>query len=167
VVDSERNGEIVGGILIVWAPDGEQFFPTGFGDDEMLFTADDPVAPIPAGYNLVSLDETPLRVWKEARPEITLNEGSTAVNDYSEMDYAEAFEALFEKVSVEYPFTDDKGIDWQTLYEETAPQVAAARNDLDFYAAIKAFGQAIPDGHVGISFEPDDFVNVSGCDWQS
>jgi C-terminal processing protease CtpA/Prc len=162
VVDSERDGEIVGGILVVWAPDGEQSFPTGFGEDDMLFTEDDPVASIPAGYNLVSLDETPFRVWKEARPVITLNEGSTAVNDYSEMEYTEAFETLFAKVSQEYPFTEEKGVDWQALHDEIAPLIASARNNLDFYGAMKAFGQAIPDGHVGISFDAEDFFNKHG-----
>ncbi|NJN43365.1 MAG: hypothetical protein HC806_00560, partial [Anaerolineae bacterium] len=109
---------------LVWAPDGDQAFPTGFGEDEMLFTEDDPVAPIPAGYNLVSLDESPFRVWKEARPEITLNEGASAVNDFSEMTFVDAFDALFEKASREYPFTAEKGVDWQALYDEFAPQVA-------------------------------------------
>lgn len=162
VVDPERRGEISGGILIVWAPDGEQSFPTGFGADEKLFTQDDPVAPIPAGYNLVSLDETPFRVWKEARPYITLNEGAGAVNDYSEMSYAEAFDALFEKASREYPFTEEKKVDWQVLYDEFAPQIAEANNKLEFYSLMKAFGQRIPDGHVGISFDADDFFEKHG-----
>ncbi|GAB4579549.1 MAG: S41 family peptidase [Anaerolineales bacterium] len=146
----------------MWAPDANQAFPTGFGEDRKLFTEDDPVAPIPAGYNLVSLDETPFRVWKEARPYITLNEGASAVNDYSEMEYAEAFDALFEKVSREYPFTVEKGVDWQALYEEFAPQVADARTDREFYSVMKAFGQRIPDGHVGISFDNDDFFEKHG-----
>ncbi|NUM48144.1 MAG: peptidase S41 [Anaerolineales bacterium] len=162
VVDSERDGEIVGGIFVVWAPDAAQAFPTGFGEDAMLFTEDDPVAPIPAGYNLVSLDETPFRVWKEARPVITLNEGSGAVNDFSEMSFVEAFDALFAKASREYPFTEEKGVDWQALYDEFAPQIAEAGNNLEFYALVKAFGQRIPDGHVGISFDADDFFEKHG-----
>jgi len=159
VVDSERDYEITGGILVVWAPNGNQSFPSGFGDDGMLFTEDDPVAPIPAGYNLVSLDETPFRVWKEARPTITLNEGAVALNDYSSMDYVDAFETLFEKVSREYPFTDEKGIDWQALHDEFAPEIAIVNSDVEFYGVMRAFGQSIPDGHVGIfPLEPDDFV---------
>ncbi|MFQ5616317.1 MAG: S41 family peptidase, partial [Anaerolineales bacterium] len=162
VVDPEQHGEIVGGILIVWAPDGEQAFPTGFGEDNLLFTGDDPAGPIPAGYNLVRLDEEPFRVWKEARPEITLNEGASAVNDYTDMSYTEAFDALFEKVSREYPFTEDKGIDWQALYDEIAPQVAAARDDQDFHAALKNFTLAIPDAHVGLSFDGQIFYDNYG-----
>ncbi len=34
--DPERDDEINGGILVVWAPDEKQSFPIGFGDDEKL-----------------------------------------------------------------------------------------------------------------------------------
>ncbi|MEJ2512641.1 MAG: hypothetical protein P8Y72_13725, partial [Anaerolineales bacterium] len=43
LTDPERDGEIYGGTLLVWAPDDQQSFPTGFGSDNMLFTEDDPV----------------------------------------------------------------------------------------------------------------------------
>ncbi|HIE56684.1 MAG TPA: peptidase S41, partial [Anaerolineales bacterium] len=150
--DADRDYEIDGGTLIVWAPDDQQGFPTGFGADGKLFTADDPTASIPPGYTLVSLDEEPFRFYKEARPFLTLNEGDLEVNDYSNLSYSEAFDALFEKVSREYPFTADKGLDWDALYDEFAPQVAEARNDEDFFWALKNFSLAIPDGHMGISF---------------
>ncbi len=152
ITDPDRDYEISGGILIVWAQDDAQGFPTGFGDDDHLFTADDPTAPISAGYNIVDLDQEPFRVYKEAQPSITLIEGEIAVNDFSELSYAEAFEALFEKVSTEYPFTPDKNIAWDSLYNEHAPNIAAANNDQDFYWALKDFTLAIPDAHIGISF---------------
>jgi hypothetical protein len=44
-VDTENQDEITGGKLIIWAPDDEQDFPTGFGEDGLLFTEDDPIAP--------------------------------------------------------------------------------------------------------------------------
>ena len=150
--DADRDYEIDGGTLIVWAPDDQQGFPTGFGADGKLFTADDPTAPIPAGYTLVSLDEEPFRFYKEARPSLTLHEGDIEVNDYSELSYSEAFDTLFEKVRREYPFTADKGIDWDALYDAFAPQVADARDDEAFFWAIKDFTLAIPDGHVGVGF---------------
>jgi C-terminal processing protease CtpA/Prc len=151
-----------GGVLIVWSPDDGQAFPTGFGADDLLFTADDPVAPIPAGYNLVSLDAEPFTFWKEPRPELTLFEGSTAVNDFSDMSYAAAFEALFEKVSREYPFTVEKGIDWDALYAEIAPLMADARNDQDFYRAMRQFALQIPDAHVGLTFDAQVFFDDAG-----
>ncbi|MBC8331918.1 MAG: peptidase S41 [Anaerolineae bacterium] len=152
ITDSDRDYEITGGTLIVWAPDDEQGFPTTFGADEKLFTADDPIALIPAGYSIVDLNEQPFRVHKQAQPSITLFEGDTAVNDYTDLNYTEAFDALYEKIAREYPFTPDKNLDWQALHDEYAPQVAAARDDEDFFWALKAFTLAIPDAHIGIGF---------------
>lgn len=150
--DADRDHEIDGGTLIVWAPDDDQGFPTGFGEDGMLFTEDDPTAPIPAGYTLVNLDEEPFLFYKEPRPHLILHEGDLAVNDFSELSYAEAFDVLHEKVAREYPFTADKGIDWQALYDEYAPRMADASDDEDFFWAIKDFSLEIPDGHVGVGF---------------
>ena len=115
ITDPERNDEITGGTMVVWAPDDQQKFPSGFGADNKLFTADDPVAPIPAGYSLVDLDQKPFRFYKEAQPKITLNEGVVAVSDFSTMSYPDAFTAMFDKVSVEYPFTAEKKMDWPAL----------------------------------------------------
>ena len=162
ITDPQNNDEIKGGILIVWAPDDQQSFPTGFGPDGLLFTSDDPTAPIPAGYNIVDLSQKPFRVYKTARPTIDLNEGVVAVNDYSNMNYQDAFEALFQKVSKEYPFTAEKGINWQALHDEFAPKVAAAKDAQSFYLAIRAFALAIPDEHVGPPIESRDFLSQFG-----
>jgi len=148
--DADRKYEIDGGTLIVWAPDESQGFPTGFGEDGMLFTEDDPTASIPAGYTLVNLDEAPFQLYKEARPHLTLHEGDIAVNDFSELSYAEAFDALHEKVSREYPFTIEKDVDWDELYEAYAPRMAKARNDEEFFLALKDFSLEIQDGHIGV-----------------
>src|SRR5262249_39792681 len=40
------TGEVVGGRVVVWAPDQNEVFPTDFGADGKLFTKDDPVGPI-------------------------------------------------------------------------------------------------------------------------
>jgi C-terminal processing protease CtpA/Prc len=162
ITDPNRQDEIKGGKLIIWAPDDEQEFPSGFGPDEKLFTDDDPITTIPAGYSIVDLDQEPFHIYKEAQPNITLVEGEVAVNDYSALDYSQAFDALFEKVSREYPFTEEKGIDWDQLYAQFAPQVAAARSDKDFYRAIWSFCHQIPDGHVGLSIDPDIFFEEWG-----
>ena len=162
ITDPNNDDEIIGGTLIVWSPDDKQGFPSGFGNDGLLFTEDDPVVNIPAGYNLVDLDQTPFYIYKESRPEITLNEGEIAVNDYSDLNYAEAFKSLFDKASREYPFTEDKHIQWQELYDKYAPQIENVRNADDFYRALRDFTLEIPDGHVGISFNADVFYSENG-----
>lgn len=162
ITDPENDNEIIGGTLIVWAPDDLQGFPTSFGADGKLFTADDPTAPIPPGYSLVNLDEQPFRIYKEATPQITLIEGAGAVKDYSEMKYADAFETLFQKASREYPFTKEKNLDWEAIYQELKPRFDKARSKEDFYLALRDFANSIPDGHVGVSFDRDVFFELYG-----
>jgi C-terminal processing protease CtpA/Prc len=162
ITDPQNNDEIKGGYLVVWSPDDQQSFPTGFGPDGLLFTSDDPTASIPAGYNIVDLGQKPFRVFKSARPNINLNEGVVAVNDYSNMSYKDAFEAMFQKVSKEYPFTTEKGINWQALHDQFAPKIAAAQDAQAFYLAVREFALAIPDEHVGPPFESRDFLSQYG-----
>ena len=152
-IDSENRDEIVGGTLIVWAPDYEQSFPSGFGPDKLLFTNDDPIKPIETGYTVVNLDSDQFTFLKEKVSEITLYEGDVAINDLSEMSYTEAFNNLWSKASMEYPFTKLKNIDWQNLYDIFAPQVAAAEAASDpqaWYIAMRKFAWSIPDGHIGL-----------------
>jgi carboxyl-terminal processing protease len=158
ITDPSREYEISGGYLIVWAPDDQQEFPTGFGDDDMLFTEDDPTAPIPPGYNIVNLDEEPFHIFKEAHPQIDLVEGAFEVNDFSSMEYGEAFEALVDLMEKEYAFTEEKGIDWGALRDEYGPRADRARNATDFYIVVRDFTWTIPDGHIGIGGGP--MVNV-------
>ena len=160
--DPDRDNEINGGHLIIWAPDDTQSFPSGFGEDAMLFTEDDPVQDVPTGYSIVDLNEEPFKVYKEANPQMTLIEGEGAVNDYSAMSPGEAFDAMFAKVSVEYPFTADKNIDWQALYDEHAPAVSAATNEDALYRALHDFSNDIPDSHVGVSFNAQVFFEEQG-----
>lgn len=162
IVDPEQDDEIIGGVLLVWSPDDAQSFPVGFGDDGLLFTEDDPVEAIPAGYNIVNLDQDPFQIYKQSQLELELFEGVGAVKDFSDMSYEDAFDALFERVSVEYPFTVEKNIDWDGLYVEFAPRVADANSAEDFSRVIRDFLQAFPDGHVGGAFNADLFYMERG-----
>ena len=76
---------------------------------------------VAAGYNIVDLNQEPFKIYKQAQPQIDLNEGDIAVNDFSNMSYADAFEALFKQVSVQYPFTPEKKINWNTPRSVCAP----------------------------------------------
>jgi C-terminal processing protease CtpA/Prc len=160
--DSEREDEINGGKLIIWAPDEFQAFPSGFGADDLLFTDDDPAVSVPPGYSIVDLDETPFRIYKEAQPEFVLIEGDIAVNDLTDLDYEEAFEQFFAKLSLEYPFTEIKPIDWSALEAEYTDRVARVNNDEDFYRAIRDLSYEIPDGHVGLTINSDVFFEERG-----
>lgn len=162
ITDPEDDYEITGGHLIVWSPDDQQAFPSGFGEDGKLFTEDDPVEPIASGYSLVDLNDEPFVVSKSARIELTLIEGQGELKDYSDMDYEAAFRRMLEKVAREYPFTDLKNIDWQQLTETYAQRVAEADNTEDFYRAVRDFTHEIPDGHVSVSFNAQVFYEEQG-----
>jgi C-terminal processing protease CtpA/Prc len=171
ITDRENQDEVIGGKLVVWAADDAQEFPTGFGDDALLFTEDDPVAPLPAGYSVVDLDEQPFAIIREAEPVATLYEPKDiAIKDFADLAYTEAFERMFNQVSTEYAFNDidEKAPDWETLYDELAPRVEAAEADEDaeaFFLALQDFIAAFEDGHVyldGGDLGTDFFIARAG-----
>ena len=168
ITDSENEDEVIGGNLVVWAPDSNQEFPSGFGADGKLFTEDDPVAPIPAGYSIVNLDSEPFAVTQEPVPNLSLYEPKDiAIKDFSSDSYTEAFDKMFEIVRKEYAFNDVEGKapDWDALYAELYPRIEAAEdaNDPEAFAlAIRDFTWAFKDGHVGMSMTQslyDQFVD--------
>ena len=170
--DSENKDEVIGGKLVVWAEDADQQFPTGFGEDGLLFTADDPIGAIPEGYSIVDLDQSPFSVSQDQIEDLTLYEPQDiAVKDYSAMSYTESFNRMFETIRKEYAFADIKGEapDWDALYAELKPRVEQAEKDSDpnaFYLALRDFTWAFNDGHVSISggdyFQRDFATAISG-----
>jgi C-terminal processing protease CtpA/Prc len=168
--DRENKDEVIGGKLVVWAADAEQGFPSGFGADGLLFTADDPVMPLPAGYSVIDLDQEPFAVIRDTEADLTLFEPQDiAIKDFSSMSYTEAFDAMFETVRKEYAFTDIEGKapDWDTLYEELRPRVEQAEQNKsanDFYLALRDFTWAFQDGHVGLDggqYANEDFSKAT------
>jgi C-terminal processing protease CtpA/Prc len=157
VNDPENNDEVTGGKLVVWAPDDAQQFPTDFGPDGLLFTDDDPVGPLPAGYSVIDLDRRPFAIERDREVQVTLYEPpDAAIKDFSDLSYTKAFDAMFNKVRVEYAFNGipGKAPDWDSLYAELAPRVAEAERQADrraFFDALFDFAYAFRDGHVGVS----------------
>ncbi len=155
--DSENQDEVIGGKLVVWAPDNRQEFPTGFGPDGKLFTKDDPVAPIPAGYTIVDLDQKPFKFIRTEVADLTLYEPKeAAIKDFSKLSYTEAFDKLFAFARKEYAFNGfpEKQPNWDALYRELKPRVEAAQKNNDpnaFWLALRDFTWAFHDGHVGLS----------------
>jgi C-terminal processing protease CtpA/Prc len=160
--DAETKREIVGGKLLLHAPDANQGFPSGFGDDGLLFTEDDPIVGLPQGYTVVDLDTDPFTFDRSNHPVIDLIEPeSTALVDYSDLGYAEAFDALVEKLRKEYAFTEYKGLDWDQIHASLRPQFDSADEKQDpqlYLRALRDFARSIPDGHVSGPFLADEFV---------
>ncbi len=80
----------------------------------------------------------------------------TSKHDYSKMGWLEAFDELHSNLVVKYPFTEWKGIDWEALYAQTAPAIAAAEAEQDveaYYLALRRYAYAIPDGQVALAGE--------------
>lgn len=157
VTDSENDDEVIGGMLVIWSPDDSQSFPSGFGDDGLLFTSDDPVMDLGAGYSIINLDESPFEVIRDTEITMTLHEpADIAVKDFSSLSYTKAFDQMFEIVRKEYAFNgvNGKQPDWDKLYDQVAPLVKDAekqRDDVAFYIALQEFVNAFKDGHVGLS----------------
>ncbi|NWF68532.1 MAG: PDZ domain-containing protein [Chloroflexi bacterium] len=144
--------EVTGGRLLVYAPDDQQGFPAGFGDDGLLFTEDDPVVGLPAGFTMVDLDSDPFTFDRSSTVTMNTYEAEEVVpDDFSDMTYTEAFAALLEIGRNEYAYNVDKNIDWDALEEEFMPRFeeAEANEDAEAYLfAMYDFALRIPDGHV-------------------
>ncbi len=153
----ETKREIIGGKFIIYAPDEHQGFPSGFGADSLLFTEDDPIVIVPQGYSVVDMDEEPFVFDRAAGQIIDLYEPErAAINDFSDLGYADAFEAMVELFRVEYAYTDLYELDWDELFETYSPRFAEAEETEDSAAyalAMRDFIWEIPDGHVDMPFE--------------
>ena len=64
--------EVFGGKYLVYAPDDQQQFPSDFGTDKKLFTDDDPVIDLPAGWSVIDMDQSPFEIDRSERPTIDL-----------------------------------------------------------------------------------------------
>lgn len=165
VNDTENEDEVLGGKLVVWAPDAAQQFPTGFGADGKLFTDDDPVGAIPAGYSVVNLDKQPFAISQEAEQQLTLYEPKDVeIKDYSQQSYSQAFKQMLDKLRLEYAFNGiaGKAPDWAAIERTYTPRVAAAERNRDaaaFSLAIHDFTLEFRDGHVGIGSDPNYGAN--------
>jgi len=164
--DVSTKREVVGGYLLVYTSDDQQGFPSGFGDDGLLFTEDDPIVGLPQGYTVVNLDTDPFTFDRSAEPKIDLIEPEgSALSDFSALSYSEAFDAMIEKMRKEYAFTDYKQIDWDAKIEEFRPQFVEAEEAEDANAyrqALSDFAWSIPDGHISGPFLGEEFQFATG-----
>ena len=159
--DIETEREIVGGVFLVYTTDDQQGFPSGFGEDDLLFTDDDPIVTLPQGYTIVTMDAEPFSFDRSRNPVVDLIEPEgIALVDYSDQSYSDAFNSLVDLLTKEYAFTEYKEIDWEAKRTEFLPLFEAATTDEDaraYQRALRDFGWSIPDGHVSGAFVSEDF----------
>jgi carboxyl-terminal processing protease len=159
--DIETDREIVGGVFLVYTTDDQQGFPSGFGEDDLLFTDDDPIVTLPQGYTIVNMDAEPFSFDRSRNPVVDLIEPEgIALVDYSDQSYSDAFNSLIDLLTKEYAFTEYKEIDWEAKRTEFLPLFEAAATDEDaraYQRALRDFGWSIPDGHVSGAFVNEDF----------
>ena len=152
--DSDTYLEVFGGQYLVYAPDGEQQFPSDFGADEKLFTDDDPLMDLPAGWSMIDMDQSPFVIDRSENPTLDLYEPEdSALDDFTQMSYTEAFDAMLDKFRREYSFTEFKNIDWDEREKEFRPRFEEAEKAGDAHAyalALRDFLWSIPDTHVGM-----------------
>jgi C-terminal processing protease CtpA/Prc len=153
--DPERLREIVGGKFLIYAPDDQQGFPEGFGEDGLLFTEDDPVVSIPQGYTVVDLDTDPFTFDRSREQVIDLIEPeSAALVDFSDLSFTEAFDAMIEKFRTEYAFTEFKQIDWDAIAAKYRDRFVQADENDDERLYLDTLAEIIwslPDGHINVS----------------
>ena len=156
--DADTRLEIVGGKYIIYAPEAAQGFPAGFGEDRLLFTADDPIVTVPPGYSVVDMDVEPFRFDRAARQTIDLIEPEgAALHDFSELGYSDAFAAMVDLFRKEYAFTELYELDWDALFATYSPRFAEAEASEDpkaYALAMRDFLWEIPDGHVSMPLDP-------------
>jgi C-terminal processing protease CtpA/Prc len=160
------KGEVIGGKFLVYAPDDQQGFPSGFGDDKKLFTDDDPIVTLPQGYTVVDMDSALFTFDRSRNPVIDLIEGEDAAqDDFSALSYTKAFDAMVEMFRKKYAYTELKNIDWDAKQAEFRPRFeeAEANNDSVAYRlALRDFIWSIPDGHLRAPTDDVEFFEATG-----
>ncbi|MBK8135127.1 MAG: hypothetical protein IPK52_04710 [Chloroflexi bacterium] len=149
------------GTLVVYAEQDRQSFPTGRGADSILFTPDDPTAPIQTGWSLIDITDEPFAITREPSADLTLLEAEEAeLTDFSSYAYVEAFDLLIDHLKREYSFTEYKSIDWEERRAAFHPRVEEAqrnRSSLNFRRVLRDLAWSIPDGHVSGPQISEDF----------
>ena len=148
------SNEVTGGAMLVWAADDREAFPTGFGPDGKLFTADDPIGPVAAGWTVVDLDATPFAQDRTATVAVPMIEGDIGLKDLSHLSYTAAFDELVAELKARYPFTAAKHLDWDAISAEVRPAVVQAEQAGDqtaFNLALMRLAVLTNDGHVAVA----------------
>lgn len=162
------TGHLTAGNLLVYAPDDQQGFPSGFGDDGILFTMDDPAVALPQGYTVVRFGPDGFTFDRAAEATLDLLENLEAASpDFSDQGLLESFNSLIDHLAVRYSFTELRQLDWEAIRTKYLPQVEEADqlNATDSVAAGGLYGRAlyrlaqdVRDAHVISAFQDPAYM---------
>jgi C-terminal processing protease CtpA/Prc len=159
------HGEVIGGKYLVYAPDDQQGFPSGFGADKKLFTADDPIVTLPQGYTVVDMDTDPFTFDRSRNPVINLIEGEGAAQtDFSNLSYTDAFKGMVDMFRKKYAYTELKNIDWdakEAEYLSRFEEADANKDSAEYQHALRDFIWSIPDGHLSAPVDNNEFAEAT------
>jgi C-terminal processing protease CtpA/Prc len=145
-------GDIVRGVLLVYAPTAGRGFPTGFGLDGRLFTADDSIATLPQGWTLVKIDADQVTFDRSSVANVPLFESSADVQlSLRGKGMRDGFEDFLALMQQQYAYTAERNIDWPAWRAEFLPRVQAATASNDwaaYWAVFYDIAARIQDTHV-------------------
>lgn len=155
--DRENGDTLESGKLVIYAPDAQQMFPSGFGRDNVLFSEDDPLIPLAEGYTIVEIGDEPFEFVRAETAQVDLIEPeSSARIDFTDLGYVEAFDKMFALMESEYAYTDYYDIDWKKTDPKWRQQIVQAENNTDYDAyasALYGFVRTFSDGHISVDYE--------------
>lgn len=147
------TGAITEGAFVVYAPDANQSFPSGYGADATWFTGDDPSAPIAQGYTVVRLSaDGQMTADRATEPVVdTIERQEVASPDFSQQGILESYNSLIDVLKQRYAYTDLRVLDWEQIRAQYRPEVQAADSANDtaaYFVTLKTLAHAIRDAHV-------------------
>ena len=154
ILKDPQTGGIQQGSLLIYAPDDRQKIPTGPGADGKLFTKDDPVAPVAAGYTLIRIAPGGRVRFERSDFRMDLLEPASVESpDFSSQGILQSYNSLLELLAERYAYTELRQIDWKQVRERFLARAAAAdaTNDLaGYYVLLHDLARSIHDGHVSV-----------------
>jgi C-terminal processing protease CtpA/Prc len=165
-------GDVVRGTLLAYAPTTGRGFPQGAGADGRLFTADDPIAPLPQGWTTVKIDAGTVTFDRSRAADVPLMESAgDAQLALSGTDMRAGFDAFIALMQQQYAYTAERKIDWPAWHAEYLLRVQTAAEANDWAAYWQVFydlAARMQDTHVkakavdseGLLFKMLDFIQI-------
>lgn len=158
VLSDPESGAPVEGTLLLFAEDANQVAPTGVGSDGRLFTADDPVSPIPQGYSLMRIERSgKVTIDQDNFLMPILEEAAVETPDFSKLSFSASLNALIDHLKERYAYTDLRKIDWEAKrrqFAQRASEVEKSGDQAGFYVVLMELAQSIQDAHVQVIAPP-------------